>query len=142
MKQHEHRHKLRVQYNETDQMGVVHHSNYIHWFEIGRTEMIRQFGISYREIEELGLLLPVIDVHVHYRKPARYDEEILVCTTISKLTPVIMEFSYEIRRDEEKEELLVSGRTRHMWINKRWKPTRLNRQAPEIYKRLKRYVQV
>jgi len=134
-----HSHGVRVQYHETDQMGVVHHSNYIRWFELGRTEMIRRAGISYKEMEELGLLLPVVDVRVKYRRPARYDEDVLVYTRISKLSPVVMEFTYEVRSfSEEREdgELMVSGVTNHMWINEDWRPTRLNRRAPEVYEQL------
>ena len=128
-------HQLRVQYHETDQMGVVHHSNYIRWFESGRTEMIRKAGISYREMEELGLLLPVVDVRVKYHKPARYDELVTIHTSIAKLTPVVMEFAYEVYRSED-DELLVSGKTSHIWINQKWRPTRLNRRAPEVYEHL------
>lgn len=136
-----HAHRIRVQYHETDQMGVVHHSNYIKWFELGRTEMIRRAGISYGEMEGLGLLLPVVDVQVKYRRPARYDELVKVYTRISKLSPVVMEFDYEVRlkgEDRGSEELLAEGRTSHMWINEEWRPTRLNRRAPEVYEELVR----
>ena len=129
-------HQLRVQYHETDQMGVVHHSNYIRWFESGRTEMIRKAGISYREMEDLGLLLPVVDVQVKYHKPARYDELITIYTSIAKLTPVVMEFDYDVYRSED-DELLVSGKTSHIWINENWRPTRLHRRAPEVYEHLR-----
>lgn len=133
------RHGLRVQYHETDQMGVVHHSNYIKWFEVGRTEMIRRAGISYAEMEELGLLLPVVDVSVKYRQPARYDDQVHIYTRISKLSPVVMEFSYEVRlagENRESEDLLATGVTHHMWINDAWRPARLNRRAPEVYEEL------
>ena len=141
MSQFEHTYKMRVQYHETDQMGVVHHSNYIRWFENGRTEMIREVGISYRKMEDLGLLLPVIDVQVRYHRPARYDDLIILRTKLVKLSPAVMEFSYEVYKDGDEEELLAEGKTKHMWINENWRPTRLNRSVPEIYEKLQALVE-
>ena len=79
-----HLHPLRVRYQETDQMGVVYYANYLTWFEIGRTEFVRHFGTTYREIEAKGLLLPVVDAECSYLSPARYDDRVAVCTTIAE----------------------------------------------------------
>lgn len=148
-------HRLRVRYQETDQMGVVYHANYLNWFEIGRTELIREMGVPYRSIEEKGLLLPVVDAEIKYRLPARYDDELVVCTRIAAFSHVRMEFESQVcrisaeqaasgesdeQRDEPYGQLLVSGRTRHMWLNGQWKPARLDREAPELYDLLKQNV--
>lgn len=149
-----HRHLLRVHYKATDQMGVVHHANYISWFEMGRTEMMRHLGIAYRDMEDLGLLLPVLDVKVKYHKPAHYDDCVAIYTRLTEFSPIRLTFNYEVRRVQEKDcqpsereqlikpegELLTSGQTVHMWLNKQWKPARLNRVAPEVYDLLKEIV--
>jgi acyl-CoA thioester hydrolase len=141
------RHELRVRYQETDQMGVVYHANYMNWFEIGRTELIRSLGMTYREIESRGLRLPLIDLHAEFKGPARYDDRIAVLTQIRDFTPIRMTFASEIRRldeadsehsDPEKQEgqLLVSGTTRHVWVNRDWQPVRLDRTHPDLFARL------
>ena len=146
-----HQHLLRVHYKATDQMGVVHHANYISWFEMGRTEMMRHLGIAYREMEDLGLLLPVLDVKVKYHKPAHYDDCVAVYTTLEEFSPIRLTFKYEVRRVSEADfkenesqlmrertgELLTSGQTVHMWLNKKWRPARLNKKAPEVYENIK-----
>src|SRR5690625_1746875 len=151
-----HKHLLRVHYKATDQMGVVHHANYISWFEMGRTEMMRHLGIAYRDMEALGLLLPVLDVKVKYHKPAHYDDCVAVYTTLTEFSPIRLTFNYEIRRVSEGEcqhheneqltepegELLTSGQTVHMWLNNKWKPARLNKVAPEVYDELKKIVAI
>lgn len=132
-------HTLRVRYAETDQMGVVYHARYLDWFEVGRTEMIRQCGMDYRALEEKGLLLPVIDLNIQYRKPARYDDWVMIYTRLTGYSNVRLEFAYEIRK-QDGDELLVTGETRHMWVNRQWKPARVDREAPELYELLKRVV--
>ena len=82
---------LRVRYAETDQMGVVYHANYLVWFEVGRTDLLRQLGWTYREMEKTGVRLPVIEVECTYRSPARYDDEIEVRTTGRLLSGVRVE---------------------------------------------------
>ncbi|MDF2922996.1 MAG: thioesterase [Paenibacillaceae bacterium] len=130
------KHIVRVRYAETDQMGVVYHSRYLDWFEIGRTEMLRGCGMSYGKLEEeQGLLLPVVDVSVQYRKPARYDDEIVIHTCVKDYGSVRLEFTYEIRRRCD-EELLATGTTRHMWVNREWKPARIDRLAPQLHRLL------
>jgi len=123
-------HTLRVRYQETDQMGVVYHTNYLNWFEIGRTELIRSLGMPYSKIEANGLLLPLLEAHMQFKQPAKYDDVITVRTTIEEYTHIRLHFASEIRRGDE---LLVSGSTRHAWVNRDWKPTRVDRAAPELY---------
>jgi acyl-CoA thioester hydrolase len=126
------RHTIRVRYAETDQMGVVYHARYLDWFEVGRTEMIRSCGMEYRTLEEKGLLLPVVDLSIQYRKPARYDDWVVIETQLSHFSNVRLEFAYEIRK-QENNDLLVTGSTRHVWVSREWKPARIDREAPELY---------
>jgi len=145
-----HQHVLRVHYKETDQMAVVHHANYVSWFEIGRTEMMRDLGIAYRDMEALGLLLPVLDIKIEYHAPARYDDCIAVYTKLTDYSAVRLQYHYDIRRinktstykyfKEPEGELLASGYTLHMWLNKQWRPARLDRLAPDIYESLEQMV--
>ena len=89
---------IRVRYAETDKMGVVYHANYFMWFEIGRCELLRGIGRSYREMEAEGIWLPVIEAHCEYKSPARYDDELRVKTNGKLLSPARVEFAYEITR--------------------------------------------
>jgi acyl-CoA thioester hydrolase len=123
---------IRVRYSETDQMGVVYHANYLHWFEVGRTDFLRGAGFCYRELEAQGLLLPVTDATISYKQPARYDDLVEVRTHVSQLTPLRLAFGYEIRRKSD-DQLLVTGETMHVITNKAFKPVRLSRQLPELY---------
>ncbi|MFB5760972.1 acyl-CoA thioesterase [Paenibacillus medicaginis] len=138
--------QFRVRYPECDQMGVVYHANYLNWFEIGRTEMIRQSGFTYRSMEEQGLMLPVIDVGLKYHKPAKYDDLVSVYTQITELTRMRLSFAYEVRRmgaDEQELQqsaLLVTGLTQHVWLNGDWKPARLDKAMPEVYQSLQKLV--
>ncbi|MDF2937996.1 MAG: thioesterase [Paenibacillaceae bacterium] len=130
-------HKLRVRYAETDQMGVVYHARYLDWLEIGRTEMLREQGMEYRTLEEeYGLLLPVVDVSIQYLKPAHYDDEVLVTTSINGFSNVRLECSYEIRRVQDNA-LLVTAATKHVWVNRQWRPARIDRICPQLYALLK-----
>ncbi|MDE6862487.1 MAG: acyl-CoA thioesterase, partial [Alistipes sp.] len=77
--------KIRVLYKHTDQMGVVHHSNYINFFEAARTELMREIGLTYAEVERRGIMMPILDVHIKYQQPARYDEVITVRASIAQM---------------------------------------------------------
>lgn len=127
--------QFRVRYGETDQMGVVYHANYLSWFEMGRTELIRETGFSYQKMEKEGILLPVTDAVVSYKQPARYDDLLEVRTWIEQLTPVRLTFAYQLVRVADGE-LLANGQTRHVFATTRLKPIRLDRQLPELYERL------
>ena len=100
-----HEFKVRVRYSETDQMGVVYHGNYAAYFEMGRVEWLRNMGISYKWMEENGVMLPVVSLTMNYKKPARYDDLITVKTIFKSQTSVKIEFDYEIYN--EKQELLT-----------------------------------
>lgn len=143
---------LRVRYQETDRMDVVFYANYVTWFEIGRTEFIRHAGYPYRRAEDAGLLLPVVELNVRYERPARYDDRIVVCTRLREATPLRLSFDSQVRLIGEAARppvtvdaegdlpgvLLAAGGTGHVWLNRDWKPVRIDRAAPELYALLRR----
>lgn len=99
---------IRVRYVETDAMGFVHHSTYLAYFEMGRTELLRVNGISYRQMEDSGTLIVVVEAHIRFRQPARYDDELVLQTQTKRVTAAKIEHEYELRRDGL---LLTSGHT-------------------------------
>jgi acyl-CoA thioester hydrolase len=90
---------IRVRYAETDRMGLLHHANYLVYFEQGRTELLRAHGITYKDLEDKGYLLVLTRVEVRYRSPARYDDVLTLRTTVTRTTAVRIEHKYEVRRD-------------------------------------------
>lgn len=116
--------RIRVRYAETDRMGVVYYANYLVWFEVGRTEWLREMGWSYRDMERDGISLPVIEAHCDYRQPARYDDEIEIHTRATLLTPVRIRFDYEIRRPGD-DAPLAEGYTVHAALDAMGRPCRL-----------------
>ncbi len=106
--------RLRVRYVETDQMGVVYHSNFFIWFEVGRVEFLRQLGFTYRDMEtEDGCFIAVVDARCRYKIPARYDEQILIRTFFKNLRASLIHFGYEIFREPDMA-LLAEGETTHI----------------------------
>jgi len=93
--------EIRVRYSETDAMGLLHHSNYLSYFEVGRTELFRQQGGNYRRMEEMGLYFVVAKIEIRFRQPARYDDVLTVTTTITRETPARIEHHYELRKGSE-----------------------------------------
>ena len=116
--------RVRVRYAETDRMGVVYYANYLVWFEIGRTEWLRQTGWSYREMERDGISLPVIEAHCEYRRPARYDDEIDITTRGTLVTGIRIRFDYELVLAADGTVAAV-GRTVHAAVDAEGKPSRL-----------------
>ena len=123
---------VRVRYAETDKMGVVYHSNYLIWFEIGRTDWLRATGWTYREIEADGVQLPVIEAHCEYRQPARYDDELEIRTEATLASPVRVEFAYEVVRSSDGARL-VTGRTVHAGVDRDGKPCRLPERVRTLF---------
>ncbi len=112
----------RVTYAETDKMGFAYYANYLVWFEIGRTELIRASGLAYKELEEMGLYLPVIEASCSYKKPAKYDDLITISTKVAEFEGIRLGFSYEIIRDGQ---VLAEGRTLHAFMDKDGRPKKL-----------------
>ena len=108
--------KLRVRYGETDRMGYVYYGNYAEYFEVGRVEALRELGMSYRELEDSGILLPVLEYSIKYLKPAYYDELLTIKTCITDLPAARLIFSYETFN--EKKELLNKGVTTLVFVNR------------------------
>jgi len=123
--------RLRVRYADTDRMGVVYYANYLVWFEVGRTEWLRETGWSYRDMEHNGISLPVIEAHCEYRQPARYDEEIEIRTRATLLTPVRIRFDYDVVRASD-ETISASGHTVHAALDTSGKPCRLPGRVREM----------
>jgi acyl-CoA thioester hydrolase len=123
---------IRVRYAETDKMGVVYYANYLVWFEVARAELLRSLGWSYREMEHDGVTLPVIEAHCEYHRPAKYDDEIEVRTEGRMLSPVRMEFLYQVVRRED-QSLSASGRTVHAAVNPQGRPCRLPSRIREVF---------
>ncbi len=123
---------LRVRYSETDQMGVVYHANYLVWFEVARTDLLRQCGWTYREMEEAGVRLPVIEAQCTYQRPARYDDEIEVRATVRLLSAVRLEFTYEVVLAKDRTTSAV-GVTRHAALTLAGRPCRLPARIREAF---------
>jgi acyl-CoA thioester hydrolase len=123
---------VRVRYAETDKMGVVYYANYFVWFEVGRADLLRSLGWTYREMEHAGIALPVIEAHCDYRRPARYDDEIEIRTRGRMLSPIRMEFTYEIVRRGD-ETVVASGRTVHAALDPAGKPCRLPDRIRQLF---------
>ena len=124
--------RVRVRYAETDQMGVVYYANYYVWFEVGRTDLLRGSGWSYREMEREGLALPVIESHCEYKLSARYDEEIDVRTRGAILSPVRVRFDYEVARSADGA-VLAFGHTVHASLDREGRPRRLPERVAELF---------
>jgi acyl-CoA thioester hydrolase len=114
---------VRVRYSDTDQMGMAYHGNYVPWFEVGRTEMLRAQGMSYREVEAAGFRMPVLEVRCSYLKPARYDDELAIETVLAELGRASLRFEYRVVRLADGE-LLARGMTRHCFLDREGRPVR------------------
>lgn len=106
---------IRVRYAETDQMGVVYHGNYAQYFEIGRTEWLRSLGVTYKDMENSGIMLPVISLNTNFKKSALYDDELTIITSLKKTPLVKIEFDYEIINQHK--ELVCDGKATLAFIN-------------------------
>jgi acyl-CoA thioester hydrolase len=116
--------KVRVIFADTDAMGIVYHTNYIRWFELGRNELMRQLGVAYTEIEKLGFNLPLTKVYCHYLAPAKYDHLVIVETKFDYIKRASIKFNSKIW-DENQQKLLVEGYTIHACTNHEGKIRRI-----------------
>lgn len=124
------RHK--VQYYETDQMKVVHHSNYIRWFEEARTDFLEKSGFSYAWMEEQGIIIPVLSVSAEYKAMVHYGEDILIKPTVMEFNGVKLLLSYEVRQDRTGE-LTTTGTSCHCFLDREYRPLRLKKEFPQVY---------
>lgn len=133
--------QIRVRYAETDQMGVVYYANYLVWFELGRVDLLRAVGLSYKTLEtDHGCILPVVEARCRYSAPARYDDEILIETRPALLRESVLKFMYEIYRkpgpEESERVLLAEGETVHVVCDEQFQRKPLPEQYAEAMRRL------
>ncbi|MFO8030998.1 MAG: thioesterase family protein [Desulfohalobiaceae bacterium] len=114
--------KHMVSYGETDAMAVAYYGNYLHWFEQARSDFLRKQGFSYSEIENQGLMLPVREAYCRYRSPARFDQQIGICTAIGKWSRASLTFFYLVYNHSEQSRLMSKGYTEHACVNTQGRP--------------------
>lgn len=122
---------ITVRYAETDQMGIAHHSVYAVWFEAARTEFMKTMGFSYAELEKRGILAPLLELHVTYSRPARYENELLIETKLTKVTHTKLLFKYRVL-EAKSGARLSEGSTLHGIVGRELRPIRLQKVHPEF----------
>ena len=128
-----------AQYHETDQMGIIHHANYIKWFEEARTDFLEQIGMGYREMEETGILSPVLAMNCEYKKPVRYGDRVTVHVCIEQFDGCRMTVSYRVE-DAATGEIRAEGTSRHCLVGPNLKPIRLQKVSPSLYEALAQWI--
>jgi acyl-CoA thioester hydrolase len=113
--------EVTVRYAETDMMGIVYHANYLPWFEVGRTTLLKELGVPYRQLEAEGFRLPVLEIAAKYLRPAVYDDTVEIVTTLAERPLLRIRLAYEVRRAGE---LLATGVSVHAFVDRLGKPVR------------------
>lgn len=134
---------ITVRYAETDRMGIAHHSNYPVWYEVGRTDFIRMFGISYSEMEASGVMTPLLNLTCHFGKPALYEDRLIVRTWCIHMSAARIEFAYSVKRvnSDGTEEELGYGTTEHGVVDaKTFRPCSIKKRLPALYEKLNRNI--
>ena len=124
-----------VRYAETDQMGIAHHSNYAVWYEAARTDLIKAMGMSYSEMEQQGLLMPLLELQCKYISAAYYEDRLIVEAQVKRMTGVKLEIEYVVYREEDETPINV-GKTVHAIVGKNLRPVNVRKEHPEIYQML------
>lgn len=124
--------EYRAQYYETDQMGIIHHSNYIRWMESARLDVMRRWGINYRLLEESGIISPVLSVACEYRSMVRYDDTVLIAVQIEGYNGIKLKLSYTIT-DKTTGELRLVGESSHCFLNREKRPVHLKKECPNMH---------
>lgn len=127
--------RIVVRYAETDQMGIAHHSNYPIWYEVARTELIKKMGLSYTQMEQKGVIVPLVELQCKYLSAAYYEDKLIVEVSLKSVSPVKLEFEYCIYREGEEKPINV-GRTVHALVGKDLKPMNVRKMHPSIYQML------
>jgi acyl-CoA thioester hydrolase len=126
--------RIRVRYAETDQMGVVYHSNHFIWFEVGRVELLRQLGFTYKDMEkEDDCFIAVVDARCRYKAPVHYDDEVVVRTYLKQVREKVIHFGYELR-GADTGQLLAEGETTHIVANAQMKSRRLPEKYMKVFR--------
>jgi len=125
--------QIRVRYAETDQMSIVYYGNYAQYFEVGRVELLRSLGTDYRQIEESGTMLPVLDLYVKYIRPAKYDDLLTIKTSVEEWPETRITFHHEIYNEQNT--LLIKGRVTLVFVDiERNRPTRMPEQLAKLFR--------
>lgn len=125
-----------AQYYETDQMGIIHHSNYIRWMEEARIAYMDEMGFPYRKVEESGIMSPVLSVHCDYKSMTRFGDRIAVEVKLTEFRGVKYTISY-VMRDEETGEVRAAGSSSHCYLRKDGRPANIKKELPELYEKMK-----
>ncbi|MGE5630472.1 MAG: acyl-CoA thioesterase [Caulobacteraceae bacterium] len=126
--------KIRTRYSETDQMGIIYHSNYFVYFEVGRTNYLEQLGMTYKEMEQMGIIMPVTEVNCKYIKSALYYDELTINTYIKEMGIARMKFGYQVYRGDE---LLAEGFSEHAFVGRdNHRPLNLKKHNRELYDKM------
>ena len=131
--------KVTVRYAETDRMGIVHHSNYPIWYEIARNDYIKMFGISYTDMENAGVMTPLLNLSCHFGIPALYEDELIIRTWCTAMTAARIEFSYTVKRIEPdgSETELGYGSTEHGFVDsKTFRPCNVKKRLPDLFEKI------
>ncbi|MDD5795425.1 MAG: thioesterase family protein [Oscillospiraceae bacterium] len=132
--------KITVRYAETDKMGIAHHSVYPVWYEVGRTDYIKMFGMTYTQVEEAGVLMPLTNLNCSFILPARYEDNLIIRTKVMTLSAARISFSYSVKKinDDQTETELGYGVTEHGFIDKNtFRPCNLKKRLPQLYEQIK-----
>ena len=132
-----------VRYAETDKMGIAHHSNYAVWYEIGRTDFIKLFDVSYSQLEEAGVMLPLRNLICHFKLPAKYEDRLIIRTWCTNVTAARIEFSYTVKRidPDGSQTELGYGSTEHGFVNSEtFRPCSIKKKMPQLYAMLNKNV--
>jgi len=132
--------KLKVRYVETDQMGIVHHSNYYAWFEVGRTEYITEIGMTYKEMEENNIMLPVVESSCKYIEGAKYEDILVIQTFMAELSGAKVIFNYNVVRERDGK-ILAKGSTTHAFVNEKFRVVNLKKANAEMWSRFEKLFQ-
>ena len=128
----------KAQYYETDQMGIIHHSNYLRWFEEARADLMEQVGLGYNKLEELGIICPVLSASCEYKGMVRYNDDVIIIPKVEKFNGVKITLSYKVV-DAKTREIKTTGETKHCFLGRDHRPISLAKECPEIYKFFKSY---
>ena len=131
---------LTVRYSETDRMGIVHHSRYYPWFEIARSDFIKQIGLKYSELEEKGVLMPLVETGSRYLGSCTYEDEIVIETRLAKLGPAKCEFSYNVYKLPERK-LINIGKTVLGFVDTDMRPVNMKKVHPELFDKLEALIE-
>ena len=131
---------LKARYYETDQMGIIHHSNYIRWMEEARIDMLNQLGYPYRRFEELGYISPVLHAECEYKKSVKFDDEVKIVVSLQDFGKVKFTLRYDIYNMSEGGCLSACGSTRHCFLNKDGRPVMMNKEMKEFSETMKKFL--